>query len=134
MYGRLAGIKARQSSIRAAGLEPAGRLSGVAIPSGLAPPLDPQLNTPGWTRTSDPGIRNLRREDVATPGETSKSAVSRCRSTTSESISGFATVVGFTAQGTEKGTDLRNPQIGIGDPNPSDPLSREAIGAYQVAL
>jgi len=44
--------------IRPARLESAGWLSGVAIPSGLAPLLDPQLNTPGWTRTSDPGIRN----------------------------------------------------------------------------
>ena len=55
---RSASHSARRSKVRPAGLEPAGWLSGVAIPSGLAPPLDAQSSTPGWTRTSDPGIRN----------------------------------------------------------------------------
>jgi hypothetical protein len=56
-----------------------------------------KTNTPGWTRTSDPGIRNLRRDDFASPEETTKSNFSRCRSTTAESISGFVTTVSFTA-------------------------------------
>jgi len=68
-------------------------------------------NTPGWIRTSDPGIRNLRRDDFAVPEETTKSTLSFCPSTTSASISGFVTAVSFIAHGLDKGTDLRNPQI-----------------------
>ena len=68
-------------------------------------------SAPGWTRTSDPGIRNLRRDDFAVPEETTKSIFSRCRSTTSESTSDFASTASFPAQRAEKGTDLRIPQI-----------------------
>jgi len=76
--------------------------------------LSPPTTTPGWTRTSDPGIRNLRRDDFACPEETTKCDVSRCRSTTSESMSGFASTASFTAQRAEKAADLRIPQIEIG--------------------
>ena len=71
-------------------------------------------NTPGWTRTSDPGIRNLRQDDFAIPEETTKSTVSLCSSTTSESTSDFARTASFTAQMAEKAADLRIPQIEIG--------------------
>jgi hypothetical protein len=108
------GCCGRGVSIRPAGLEPADWLFGVAIPSGLAPPLDPQSSTPGWTRTSDPGIRNLRRDDFAVPEETTKSTFSLCASTTSEGTSDSASTFSFTAQRVEKGADLRNPQIEIG--------------------
>ena len=104
---------------------------GVANPSGLAPPLDPQLNTPGWTRTSDPGIRKFRRDDFASREETTKSVVRRCRQTASESMSGFATIVSFTAQRSEKGTSLRNPQIHVGGYGPgmldSFPVARHEL-------
>ena len=73
-----------------------------------------QLSTLGWTRTSDPEIRNVRGNDFATPEETTESTVSLCPSTTFENPSDFASTVSFTADGTEKGTDLRNPQIQIG--------------------
>jgi hypothetical protein len=85
-------------------------------------------NTPGRTRTCNPRFRSLRRIDFATPEETTKSTVSRCRNTTSASVSGFAAVVSFTVQRLEKGTDLRNPQIQIDNPNPSDPLPSDALG------
>ena len=68
-------------------------------------------NTPGRTRTCNPRFRSLRRDDFATPEEIPKSIVSHDGQTTSESASGFVTVVSFTAQGSEKGTDLRIPQI-----------------------
>lgn len=67
--------------------------------------------TPGWIRTSDPGIRNLRRDDFATPGEITKSTVSVCPSTTSGSTSDFASTTSFTAQRAKKAADLRSPQI-----------------------
>jgi hypothetical protein len=69
--------------------------------------------TPGWTRTSGLAfwIRNLRWDDFATPEETTKSTFSLCWSTTSESMSGFASTASFTAQRAEKAADLRNPQI-----------------------
>lgn len=70
-----------------------------------------ECNTPGWTRTSDPGIRNLRRDNFAVPEETTKSTVSLCPSTTSGSTSDFASTASFTAQRAEKAADLRNPQI-----------------------
>jgi len=68
-------------------------------------------STPGWIRTSDPGIRNLRRDDFNGSEETTKSTPSLCPSATSESTSDFASTTSFTAQRAEKGTDLRNPQI-----------------------
>jgi hypothetical protein len=89
-------------------------------------------STPGWTRTSDPGIRNLRRDDFASPEETTKCDVSRCRSTTSESMSDFTSSASFTAHSAEKGTDLRNPQINIGHPNASDPRPPKALKAHQA--
>jgi len=73
--------------------------------------MDRSLNTSGGARTPNPRFRSLRRIDFATPAEIVKSTLSRCRTTTSKSISGFAAVVSFTVQRREKGTDLRNPQI-----------------------
>ena len=83
-------------------------------PSGPRSAIRSISNTPGWTRTSDPGIRNLRRDDFAIPEETTKSTVSLCSSTTSESTSDFARTASFTAQMAEKAADLRIPQIEIG--------------------
>ena len=93
------------------------------------------LTTPGWTRTSDPGIGNLRRDDFAVPEETTKSTVNPCPSTTSESTFDFASTASFTAEGMEKGTGLRNPQIHIGHRNPSRPCSHHMPwGAHRRVL
>ncbi|MEI8227928.1 MAG: hypothetical protein WCH77_06650 [Planctomycetota bacterium] len=70
-----------------------------------------KTTTPGWTRTSDPGIRNLRRGDLAVSEEITKSTFRRCQATTSGSRSDFAWVPSFTTQRAEKAADLRNPQI-----------------------
>ena len=70
-----------------------------------------KTSTPGWTRTSDPGIRNLMRDDFKGPEEITKSTCSLCPSTTCESTSDFASTTSFTAQRAEKAADLRNPQI-----------------------
>jgi len=70
-------------------------------------------SAPGWTRTSDLGIRNLRRDDFASPEETTKSTFSLCPSTTSESTFDFASTASFTVQRAKKGADLRNPQIQV---------------------
>ena len=85
-------------------------------------------NTPGRTRTCNPRFRRLRRGDFATPEETTKLVVSALCQRTCESQSGFAPVVSFTAQGSEKGTDLRNPQIHIARSNSSVPLLSQATG------
>jgi len=45
--------------------------------------------------------------DFVTPEETTKSTLSRCRTTTSESVSSFVAIASFTAQGSETATDLR---------------------------
>ena len=68
------------------------------------------MNTPGWTRTSDPGTRNVRRGDFAVSEETTKATFSRCQAKTSDSRSDFAWVPSFTAQRAGKAADLRNPQ------------------------
>ena len=73
-------------------------------------------SAPGWTRTTDPGIRKFRRDDYASPDETTKSIVSRCRPTTSVSRPGFAQVASITALRAETAADLRNPQIRVGLP------------------
>ena len=70
-------------------------------------------NTPGWTRTSDPGIRNFRRNDFASPEETTKSNFSFGPSMTCENTCDFASTASFTAQMAEKGGDLRNPRIQV---------------------
>ncbi len=75
------------------------------------PQIAKNRNPPGWTRTTDLGIRNLRRGDFNGPEETTKSTVSLCPSTTSGSTSDFASTTNFTAQRAEKVADLRNPQI-----------------------
>jgi len=105
-----------QQAVTTRGLRPPGSLclgtSGAFGKAGIVPASF--CSTPGWTRTSDPGIRNLRRDNFACPEETTKCDVSRCRSTTSESMSGFASTASFTAQRAEKAADLRIPQIEIG--------------------
>ena len=96
--------------------------SADACRSAIGLPILPQLNTPGWTRTSDPGIRNFRLGDFASPEEIKKYVVTHCPATTCESTSSFTSIVGFTAHGLEKGTDLRNPQIGHPDPSAPVPI------------
>ena len=83
-------------------------------------------------RTPSPRFRSLRRDDFATPEEITKSIVSRCRTSTSESISGFAAVVSFAGEGSEKGTDLRNPQIQVGNPNCSPPERTDSPLDYSL--
>ena len=84
------------------------------------------------TRTYNTRFRSLRRLDFATPEETTKSTVSRCRSMTWGSISSFAAFVSFTVQRREKVADLRNPQINIC--HPSVLLPSNAIGSPSEGL
>ena len=51
---------------------------------------------------------------------------------TSGSISSFAAVVSFTGEGSEKGTDLRNPQIQVGNPNCSPPERTDSPLDYSL--
>ena len=78
-------------------------------------------STSGEARTPNSRFRSLRRIDFATPEETTKSTVSRYRSMTLKSISSFAAVVSFAGEVSEKGTNLRNPQIQFGNLKCSPP-------------
>ena len=51
---------------------------------------------------------------------------------TSESISSFAAFASFADEGSEKGTDLRNPQIQIGNPNCSPPERTDSPLDYSL--
>ncbi len=84
------------------------------------------MSTPGWTRTSDPGIRKFRRDSFESPEETTKLVVSRCPQTTSESTSEFASSASFLAQRAEKAPDLRIPRIHIGSANSPARACRQA--------
>ena len=86
----------------------------------------------GGARTPNPRFRSLRRDDFATLAEITKLIVRRCRPMTSESVSSFAAAVSFTGEGSEKGSDLRIPQIQVGNPKCSPPERTDSPIDYSL--